>query len=218
MMNNQQYDNFLAQVSIRVHNLRNFASFNQFENDWLIYYQNIYLPHSNRTLPPRIFIAESAPSGIYINNSNYIFHQNALNNNVSDSTDMYLYRYYRGVFPNSTPNQTRQLSKRQALINLSNQNILILDLLPTHGIKLETADRVIIKNTLLNLVDFSFLNGLNFPNQRIHYVFSVPPSLYTHNFCTPYLNNNFIEYGNVNTGQGHAPSIEEIKRIIQNGF
>ena len=217
-MNNQQYDYFLGQVSIRVLNLRNFASFNQFENDWSDYYQNIYIPNSNAARPPRIFIAESAPSGIYINNSNYIFHQNTLNNNVSDSTDMYLYRYYRGVFPNSTPNQTMQLSKRQALINLSNKNILILDLLPTHGIKLRTVDRVFIKNNLLNLVDFNFLNGLIFPNQRIHYSFSVPPSLYTQNFCAPYLNNNFIEYGNVNTGQGHAPSIQEIRQIIQNGF
>lgn len=217
-MNNQKYDCFLYQISRQVYNLRNFDSFNQFENDWLIYYQNIYLPHSNRTLPPRIFIAESAPSGIYINNSNYIFHQKTLNNNVSDSTDMYLYRYYRGVFPNSTPNQTRQLSKQQALINLSYQNILILDLLPTHGIKLESNDRVKINNNLLKLVDFNFLNSLNFPNQRIHYAFSVPPSLYTQNFCSPYLNNNFIEYGNVNTGQGHAPSIKEIKKIIQNGF
>jgi len=217
-MNNQQYDFFLARISNRVHNLRNFVSFNQFETDWMNYYNNIYIPHSNNARPPRIFIAESAPSGVYVNNSNYIFHQNTLYNNVSDSTDMYLFRYYRGVFLNSTPNQTRKITKQQALIDLSNQNILIFDLLPTHGIKLETDDRVNINHNLLNLVDFNFLNGFNYPNHRIHYSFSVPPSLYTANFCAPYLKNNFIEFGNVNTGQGHAPSIQAIRKIIKNGF
>jgi hypothetical protein len=217
-MNNQQYDFFLARISNIVHNLRNFVSFNQFETDWMNYYNNIYIPHSNNARPPRIFIAESAPSGVYVNNSNYIFHQNTLYNNVSDSTDMYLYRYYRGVFPNSTPIETRQKTKLQALIDLSAQNILIIDLLPTHGIKLETKDRININNNLLNLVDYYFLNSLNFPNHQIHYAFSVPPSLYTIQFCAPYLNDNFIEFGNVNIGQGHAPSIQAIQQIIQNGF
>jgi hypothetical protein len=217
-MNNQEYDNFLAQMSNRVFNLRNFGSFNQFEADWMNYYDNIYIPNSNNAGPPRIFIAESAPSGVYINNTNYIFHRNTLNNTVSDTTDMYLYRYFRGVFPNSTPIQTRQITKLQALIDLSEQNILIIDLLPTHGIKLETDDRVNVNNNLLNLVDFNFLNGLNFPDHKIHYAFSVPSSLYTFQFCAPYLNNNFIEFGNVNTGQGHAPSIQAIKQIINDGF
>ena len=217
-MNEEQYNNFLARVSNRVYGLRNFGSFNQFENAWLSYYNNIYIPNSNGAQPPRIFVAESAPNGIYIHNSNYIFHHISLMNNISDSTDMYLYRYYRGVFPGATPHQTRQISKMQALIDLSTQNVLILDLLPTHGIKLQTDDRVRINNELLELVDFNFMNGLNFPHHQIHYAFSVPPSLYTQDFCAHYLNDNFISYGNVNTGQGHAPSSQAIEQIIQNGF
>ena len=218
-MDNHQYNSFLKKVSKRIFNSKNYTNFKQFENDWLNYYHNIYIPNSIKGKPPRIFIAESAPCGTYINNLNYIFHQNTLNNYVSYSTDMYLYRYYRGIFPKSTPKETKQLSKQQALINLSKENILILDLLPTHGIKLETKDRIVIKNKLVEFIDFNFLNDLNFYNQSIHYVFSVPPSLYTKNFCTPHLkNNNFIEFGNVNTGQGHSPSIQEIRKVIKNGF
>ncbi len=216
----QQYDTFLGNVSLRVFNTGSHHSFNQFEIDWDDYYNNIYKPNSIQTAPPRIFIAESAPSGHYHINSNYIFLQNTLNNNVHHKRDMYLYRYYRGVFPNTTPRLVQTLTKRQALIDLSNQNILILDLLPTHGIKLEANERVKIKNNLLNLLNFGFFNGLNYPNRNIHYAFSVPPSLYTQNIIAQYLNPNqgFLEFGNVNSGQGHAPSIATIQQIIQNGF
>ena len=164
-----QYDNFMTLVSNRVYNLRNYASYICFENAWLNYLNNIFLPFSNQNLPPRIFIAESAPNGIYRNNKNYIFHLNTLNNNVNEKSDMYLYRYYRGVFPNFTPDQTRLISKHQALIDLAAQNILILDLLPTHGIKLKENDRTTINTHLMNLVNFNFLNSLNFPNYQINY-------------------------------------------------
>jgi hypothetical protein len=217
-MTRQQYMNLLAQVSNRVFNLRNYQSFNQFHNDWLNYFHNIYIPYSNGNLPPRIFIAESAPDGIYNVNANYIFKTNTLNNNICSHTDMYLYRYYRGIYPIFTPNQVRLLSKLDVLIQLSQQNILIIDLLPTHGIKLETNERYNIMNNLLNLIDYNFLNAFNFPNNNINYAFSVPPSLYSPNMCSNYLNNNFVEYGNVNMGQGHAPSIQAIIQIVQNGF
>jgi hypothetical protein len=217
-MTNQEYDKFLAEVSTRVYNLRNYRSFFQYENDWLNYYKNIFLPNLDINLPPRIFIAESAPDGIYGINPNYIFSITTLNNYLSYKTDMYLYRYFRGVFPNYTPSQTTLLTKKQVLMKLSTQNILIIDLLPTHGIKLQTDDRVAINKKLVSSVDFTFLNNLNFQCHKINYAFSIPPSLYTQNFCAKFLKNNFIEFGNVNTGQGHAPSIAAISQIIKDGF
>jgi len=36
--------------------------------------------------------------------------------------------------------------------------------------------------------------------------------------CTTYLGKNYKEFENVNTGQGHAPSIEAIKRVISKRF
>lgn len=214
----QDYEQFMAQVSSRVHRLSNYNSYANFENDWVNYYHTIYLPHANPKLPPRIFIAESAPDGVYPNNLNYIFAVNTLGNYVNTANDMYLYRYYRGVFPNINPNGVTQITKLQALVDLSQENILILDLLPTHGIKLNSNERRNIRQNLLGLLDFNFLNRLNFPNQQINYAFSVPPSLYQPNFCGIYLNPNFLEFGNVNSGQGHAPSIQAINQILKNGF
>lgn len=217
-MTHKEYIYFLNHISKRVGNLNNYNSFINFENDWLNYFKKIYTQYSNNNLPPRIFIAESAPNGIYPLNTNYIFHQNTLNNKISCKRDMYLYRYFRGVFINSTPKSTQHFSKRAALIELSKENILILDLLPTHGIKLAPSERDYIKNNLLNLVDFKRINNLNSPYQKVNYAFSVPPKLYSQNMCAKYLNSKFTEFGNMNTGQGHAPSIRAISQIVQNGF
>jgi hypothetical protein len=215
------YNDFLSKVSKSVYALRNYSSYEKFENDWSDYYQRIYLKYSNENKPPRIFIAESAPEGIYCKNLNYIFHKSKLKTCINDKSDMYLYRYFRGVFPNSTPSQTRKLTKGDALVKLSEENILIVDLLPTHGIKLESNDRSKIVSSLLSAIDYSFLKKIaeKFSTHNINYAFSVPPSLYKKKMYKKHLNdNNFKEFGNVNTGQGHAPSITAINRIIEVGF
>jgi hypothetical protein len=131
---------------------------------------------------------------------------------------MFLYRYYRGVFPGATRAAVMGITKEEALTHLSIENILILDLLPTHGIKLDTEPRKRIREGLLGSLDYSFFYGLGFKELTINYAFSVPPSLYQKNMCEVYLEPNFREFGNINTGQGHAPSIKEIIKIIIAGF
>lgn len=217
-MEENQYRNFLRQVSIRVSNLGGYQDYCRFIDDWLFYYKEIFLKNYDDKKAPRVFIAESAPSGNYENNSNYIFKRDNLNNYINTSTDMYLYRYYRGVFQNRTIPEIKLTSKMNALVDLSKNNILIIDLLPTHGIKLNSNEREIISNNLLNEIDYTILNNLNDYENKINYAFSVPPSLYRQGMCSNYLNENFIEFGNVNTGQGHAPSIQQIREIIEIGF
>lgn len=219
MMNQQDYDAFLKRVSTRVGKLSNYSNYQKFENDWFYYKQNIYDKYANKQKPPRIFIAESAPFGIYSLNTNYIFHVNTLNNIFCPSKDMYLWRYYRGLFSQTTINKVKKLTKLDALIQLAEKNILIFDLLPTHGIKLKSKERQKIKNFLIQSADFSPILKFKFPNQKINYAFSVPPSLHQKGMCTNILQNKFFqEFDNVNSGQGHAPSIIAIEEIIKAGF
>jgi hypothetical protein len=212
------YESFLGAISTRVYGLNDYGSYVNFQNDWECYYKNVYCKNHDCTKPPRIFLAESAPSGSYTINANYIFKKSLLKNKICDKQDMFLYRYYRGVFPSATPADVKGITKEEALTQLSKDNILILDLLPTHGIKLDTKARNCIKESLLESLDYSFFNGLGFKGLTINYVFSVPPSLYHKNMCKVYLKPNFREFGNINTGQGHAPSIKEIIKIIRAGF
>ena len=214
----KEYEAFLKKISSRIGELKNFSDYKDFENDWNDYFQNIYKKYSNNTLPPRIFIAESAPNGCYTNNP-YIFHKASLSKKLCHKIDMYLWRYYTGVFPNSSSHQTKILTKKEALIELSKNNILILDLLPTHGIKLKSGERKNINTKLLHLTNLILLKSLySYTDITINYAFSVPPSLYTIGMASIYLSPNFIEFGNVNTGQGHAPSSKSIQDIIKRGF
>ena len=210
------YQDFLKRVSSRLVGLGNYADYTCFEKDWLYYFEKIYLPNCNKKLPPRIIIAESAPGGVYVRNVNFIFHTTFLKKRICSTRDVYLYRYYRGVFPATSIKSVKALTKEQALIDLAKQNILILDLLPTHGITIKSKERTKIKTTLLGSIDYSKIS--QFKNQKIDYVFSVPPRLYDVGMCNIHLGPNFTEFGNVNSGQGHAPSIKAIRSVIAGGF
>jgi hypothetical protein len=213
----KEYDKFLKNLPTRISKFSNYKSYCNFQKDWEYYYKNIYCKNHDGTIPPRIFLAESAPSGSYTENTNYIFKFSLLNEVICDKKDMFLYRYYRGVFPDATPAAVMGLTKKKALTQLSKKNILILDILPTHGIKLDTKVRSFIKTSLLETLNYDFLKGLDF-NVPVKYAFSVPPSLYQKDMFKDNLKPNFLESGNLNTGQGHAPSIKKIIEIIKEGF
>ena len=216
MLSQIEYQNFLSKISSNFALKGDYKSYCSFENDWLSYFTNIYLPNHNLKLPIRIFIAESAPKGFYPN-QNFIFDKACLKNSISETTDKFLYRYYRGVFSNLPIASVKKLDKQSALVHLAKENILIIDLLPTHGIKLSTANRKRIGKILLSVCDYSRFTYFSNHN-AVNYSFSIPPSLYAKAMCTRYLGKNYKEFENVNTGQGHAPSIEAIKRIISKGF
>ena len=227
-LNSSYYNKLLCSFSKRLGTLgiTSYGDYVQYEEDWIDYYENIYLEHSDLTKPPRIFIAESAPQGAYSSNLNYIFHKPSLRTNINCSTDKYLWNYYRGVFRLTTSPMLCGMTKIEALEKLSRKNILILDILPTHGIKLQTSDRNIIKNNFLSttptsgftLPKIGFLRSM-IGKGVVNLAFSTPPSLYHKDFLITHgLIGNYVDFGNVNTGQGHVPSQKEIVNIIHRGF
>lgn len=222
------YNKLLCSFSKRLGTLAitSYKDYVKYEEDWIHYYENIYLANYDKTNPPRIFIAESAPQGAYSSNLNYIFHKASLNTNINCSTDKYLWNYYRGVFPLTTSSILCGMTKLDVLKKLSTHNILILDILPTHGIKLQTSDRKIIKENFLGttptsgftLPKITFLHTIKL-DVTINLAFSTPPSLYDEHFLITHgLIGNYVDFGNVNTGQGHVPSQKEIENIIEKCF
>lgn len=227
-LNSSDYNKLLCSFSKRLGTLgiTTYGDYVQYEKDWIYYYEDIYLRHSDTTKPPRIFIAESAPQGAYRSNLNYIFHRAFLRRKINFNTDKYLWNYYRGVFPLTTSPMLCGMTKIEALEELSRKNILILDILPTHGIKLQTSDRDIIKKNFLGttptsgftLPKIGFLRSI-LGKGDINLAFSTPPSLYHEDFLIIHgLIGNYVDFGNVNTGQGHVPSQKEIVNIIKHHF
>lgn len=211
MMTNPAYIIGLNAISPRIAGLGNFHNYITLEDDWDFYYNNVFLPNYNDNDQLRLIFCESCPE----NAANYMFLGDLLDEIITTENDKYLQQIYTGVFPHVNNNALP--TRRNAFIQLAQQNVLILDLLPTHGIRLETHERIII-NASPNkniIIDLPKIIGLPFiPNVNLNYVFAVPPSLYTLNFILHLLPANFIDRGNINIGQGHAPSRNALEALI----
>ena len=213
MMTNPAYNIALHAISPRIAGLGNYHNYTALEDDWDHYYNKIFLLKRNVNNQLRLIFCESGPE----NAANYMFLGDSLDEIITTENDKYLQQIYTGVFP--TVNNNALPTRRNALIQLAQVNILILDLLPTHGIILETVERTII-NTSPNkniIIDFCKIIRLPFiTNLDLNYVFAVPPSLYSENFIQHLLPANFIDRGNLNIGQGHAPSRNALEALIIN--
>lgn len=209
-----EYNESLHNISNRIARLGNYELYCNSELDWVNYINNIFFPNRNPNLQTRIIVCESGPENI----ANYMFGQNFLNNVINARTDRYLQQIYSGVFPHVNNNALP--TRRNALIELAQQNVLILDILPTHGIKLKPNERRrIAENVTLGIYQIEKILDLEFiTNIPLNYVFAVPPSLYLHNNLQNLLPNNFIERENINIGQGHAPSRYALQRLINNNL
>ena len=212
------YNNVLNIISSRIYKIKNYSDYCLFELDWEYYYKNIFQINCNKNKPYRLIFCESGPFGNYPNR-NYMFDNISLTYQLDSANDKYLMQIYKGV------NQGNYIvpTKLEALIYLSTQNILILDILPTHGIKLNTSERRSFVNASMNnninLYDLGkFHQLLNLNVQITNYLFAVPPTLYYINLLTPILNSTSANFGNVNIGQGHCPSKNELARKILQGF
>lgn len=211
MMTNPAYNIALNAISPRIAGLGNFHNYITLEDDWDYYYNDLFLPNYNGNNQLRLIFCESGPE----NAANYMFLRDSLDEIITTINDKYLQQIYNGVFP--LVNAVDLPTRRNALIQLAQQNVLILDLLPTHGIKLETPERTIIntspkKNIIL---DFCKIIRLPFiPNVELNYVFAVPPSLYALNFIQHLLPAKFIDRGNLNIGQGRVPSRNALEALI----
>jgi hypothetical protein len=209
-MNEVQYNSLLATISNRVYKKRNHETYLEFEENWKYYYDEIYKKYYSPKEQLRLIICESGPENL----NNYMFSEHLLDQLLTIENDKYLQQIFTGVFPNFSNNNLP--TRRNALIELAKKNILILDLLPTHGIKLTSDERRNI-NKKINVFPINKITSLLFiRGVKLNYVFAVPPTLYTQNLLSNLLDNNFVERGNINIGQGHCPSRNALSSLIKN--
>jgi hypothetical protein len=217
-MNDNQFLGVLALIPPKRGRLRrmlNFPTFKLYHDKWLEYFNCIYFPKCNNSLRWRVIICESCPETA----NNYIFSN--LNLPLNKVSDSYLWSIFAGVFTGAIP---AGLTKGIALERLAEENILIMDILPTHGIKISTDERKEFCSVGIQNFGFhhSIINDPPYHTHELHYLFAVPPSLVSCGFPDIWPGNpyrNPFEGGiNINIGQGHVPNKNELISAIERGF
>ncbi|MFM7032261.1 MAG: hypothetical protein ACKOX4_07050, partial [Bacteroidota bacterium] len=132
---------------------------------------------------------------------------------INPVKDAYLYRLCRGFMYEMHKEEIQEMSKRDVLIELAKQNVLILNLLPTHGIQLEFNDRKKIMSELLDNLDFRKIT--NFEYDPTHLLFAVPPNLYNKNLAQKW-GKRFIDFGNIFINM--SLSTKAMRDSIERGF
>ncbi len=150
-----------------------------YEELWRNYFEEIFLKYNNLKEKPivRLIIMESCPEGIFP-------HPNYLFDNLKQNLDPIRHRYLDQIVKGfSIPNYP-VITKEKALIELAKLNVLILDILPCHGMKLDSKiSRKNINKMPNDCCDFNKIKQLEIElNQRYHdlkyhIVYSMPPSI-----------------------------------------
>jgi hypothetical protein len=168
-----------------------------YEQLWQDYIMNMVYPTLSRLRPKKIGIIamESAPGGLPHPHANYIF---TSVNNVIGPKDSYLKAFFNGSQSLSV-NHSQGLTKRQCLDGLLgmvdrhnvSRPLVLLDLFPSHGIKLDTNKRKLLagisKGVLhplvsaelqnrLHFIHVHLLNPIGFTWNRVHFKFACPPT------------------------------------------
>lgn len=139
--------------------------------------------------------------------------------------DSYLWKTYRGVLmPN--PADPRAISKHEALVQLAQQHVLLVDIIPTHQIDLSVNNlRQGVIDNLKNMADASKINSLiNYLNSIALNPFlikSVSSLGSTYNPHLKMINNMIINsnyFGSMTDPTSHYPSYNLLINLINNGF
>ena len=189
----------------------NYHNYTCYEHQWEFYFYNLFIQNFNINNPIRITIMESCPAGDFPN-TNYIFSN--LEENLNPINHRYLHQIFIAFFGNIP------ITKGEALISLANINVLIIDILPTHGFRLRADIR---RNSInlnpINCCDFNKINNFIIPELEfigeIKTVYSMPPSIDI-NVIDNHINNN-INYGSMTANSGF-PSYNLLINLIANGF
>jgi hypothetical protein len=189
----------------------NYKNYEYCENEWDIYYKGIFLTHKpqNDNFPLRLIIMESCPIGPSPH-PNYIF------SNLTDTLNAISHRYldqiYKGFFSKKS-----KVTKQRALIELAKLNVLILDILPSHGMRLES--KISRPNINMNPRDTCDLDKVNNiikkTNSPVHIVYSMPPSINFRAINCCLLPNTC--FGTMTSGAGF-PSNNLLRKHISLGF
>ena len=167
------YQNRMALIGLPNASISQYYQYAFCEIKWLDYLQHIFMPNLNQNRQDlRLIIMESCPGP---NNNfphqNYIF--NNLNNHMHGRRDRYLWQTYRGIFM-PDPAILRAISKYDALVQLAQVNILLVDIIPTHQIYLNVNNlRQGVINNLINIADFDKINSIiNYLNLALNHFLS----------------------------------------------
>lgn len=219
MLNSNQY---LAKINaIGLNNdlpiSKNFANYQFYEDKWNAYFNNVFIPNIGKSEILRLIIMESCPEGNFPN-PNYIFDD--LHNILSPTSHKYLHQTFKGFYPSVA---TQNLTKVDALIQLSNQNVLLIDILPSHGFKLESRPhRCNVSIDSINCCDYlkvndrvNYIKKLNNNPIEVRTVFSMGPSVNYRQLSI--IIPGSICFGSMTSRAGY-PSYRLLEEFIKNGF
>lgn len=185
---------------------------------------------------------ESAPGTIIHPHPNYIFYNT--HNIINGNADSYLRNIYNGshiqygLYHNGLTKQQCLDGLLSQTYNLGNQRpIILFDLFPTHGIRLETEERTFISNGILPEIQIEIDRKLNFIFNNlllplrlnwgnVHILFACPPtsinppSSHVIAYINYYAAGIVTHPTSINTmGNGVAPNQNDLRaNIIHHGF
>lgn len=220
-----EYQNRMVLIGLTNASIAQYYRYTFCEVKWLYYLQNIFMPNLNQNRQDlRLIIMESCPGpSNTFPNQNYIF--NNLNNFMNGKRDSYLWQTYRGVLmPN--PADPGAITKHDALVQLAQQNVLLVDIIPTHQIDLSVNNlRQGVIDNLINIADASKINSLiNYLNSIALNPFLIKSVTSLGSTYNPHLNiiNNMIinsnYFGSMTDPTSHYPSYNLLINLINNGF
>ena len=244
MLSPIEYTNFRAAIGIPM-NAQNSPTYQEYKNYhslWENYIVNLVVPALNQlgNAPSRIGLIamESAPGGAIHPHPNYIF------SNLNDAVgaqDAYLKNIFNGTRLNHGY-YTTGLTKNACLCQLITltdslgilRPIILLDVLPSHGITLNTTIRNLINGGLIPEIAIEYQRKMTFIENNVlipfglswanvHLTFASPPTT-VNNHIPSISQNNFmsitLQTQNINTiGGGIAPNQNTLREnIFNHGF
>ncbi len=201
----------------------------KYEYLWNNYINSIVLPNIFKSKPKciRLIICESCPKP----NNNIHPYQNFIFNNLGNlfipSIDKYLDQIWKGISQTKIIPQGK--TKSDVLIDLilnPGGSVIILDILPSHGINITTENRKRVSISPINCAEIQKINDLvkllkkNVPNVQIMVTFATPPTTASNNLkmaIDPYCSFYWTQ-STINSGQGHKPSWKKLSCFINQGF
>jgi hypothetical protein len=148
MISQNDYKNALGLIGRKFNNVNInwhswYMQYSYYETMWENYFQIFITNYSNQNEPTdiRFVFWESCPGGMPFPHQNYAFDSNRFDNPIHGTFDSYLKDVcVKFGVPWELNGKKRKIG--DLIIELSQNGILIIDLYPTHGISLDSTNRV----------------------------------------------------------------------------
>jgi len=156
MISQNDYQNALRQIGPKFNNvninwLSWYMQYSYYESMWNNYFQ-IFLTNYSRANNPldiQFVFWESCPGGMPFPHQNYAFDSNRFNNPIHGTFDSYL-KNECVKFGIDWQINNVNINIGNLIIDLAKKGVVIIDLYPTHGVSLDTTNRVNLFKSLFN--------------------------------------------------------------------